>query len=317
MIATEGLARWLADDAAQAASRDAAQALRRDWATHPAVAGLRARLAAADGPAARMAAVEPLLADLQWARDAVAMLARAMAADPFFEPPFRPIEGRAHNGLFLIEEPGVALALTAIPLVRLAALKTADLGRRAIGFSGDTTMLRVIEPGGATISLWSADPAGPDFDPATAQPCRRDGEVALSAGQRLTIDGTCRSYVIESASSDILLLQATVRGAGGPLLVEYDAVTHRFLSMNATDNAASRTLLIQSLLVAQGRRDAVPVLAAQAEDDRFFVRWQAVRALAALDPAAAAPLIDRMAERDPQPDVRRAAAATREHLCRA
>lgn len=315
MIAGPALQAWFDDPAAQQASHERTRAFGAAWKADPLRVALAERMSAATSAAERIAAIEPLLAEPGWAQALIGRLAAEMAADPLFEPPFRGLDGKAHDGLYLIEEPGAAVALTTISAVRLAALKTAALGPRAIAFSGETTLIRVIEPGDAVISLWSAEPAGADFDPATAPPCLPDGQVALTAGMRLEIDGTRRSYVIERASREVVLLQATVRGGGGPLLVEYSAETHRFLSMSATDGAASRSQLMAALLVAMRRRDAAPLLAAQAEDPRFFVRWQAARAMAALDPAAATPTLRRMADSDPQPAVRRAAAATLALLC--
>ena len=65
-----------------------------------------------------------------------------------------------------------------------------------------------------------------------------------------------------------------------------------------------------SLLRTMDRVDAVPVMIDMLANPHFYARWQAMRELLALDAEAALPHLSILAECDPHPEVRTAAAAT-------
>jgi hypothetical protein len=282
------------------------------WRAHPAPTRLRARLdrAAVTDVAATLDAVREMFADAGWPGELVAALTRRMAGDTLFEPPFRVVESDANQGLLIVDDPRVMITLSRISLERLALGKIAARGPRVIGFSGQYTLMRVVRAGGAVLRLWDAAPAGEDFDPISAPPCRPAGEMALADGMTLLIDGRSRSYAIERAAGDVVLIQAAIHAARGPLLIEYDAATLAFAAASAVDGATSRMQLMSAFLAATGREDAREAITGLLDDNRFFVRWQAMRALVSIDPEGAAARLETMARTDRHPAVRTAAGRT-------
>jgi hypothetical protein len=293
--------------------RAAVRDFTRWWKAHPATGGLRARLDALSGDVdgqALIDAARPLLADVGWASDAIAVLARAAAADPWFEPPWRALDHAKQRGLVFYNDRRLRISAQAVPLESLAAYKASALGRRSVGFTGALTLFRVVRAAGAVLDLWEADPAGQDFAAAHAGQCRPGRRLVLEDGMIFAIDGRREAWTIARQHSDLVLLQATARLTDAPLAIEYDAETGAFLSAGATDGAIARLQMMATLLRLMHRTDAAPAIAALAEDGPFFLRWHMARELVAIDRATAAPLLERMAAADPHAEIRAAAGKT-------
>jgi hypothetical protein len=280
---------------------------------HPAIAGLRARIGVlpgeADGPAS-IEAARPLIEDARWAEEAIAELARAASADPWFEPPLRALDHDKQRGLIFHDDGRLRISVQAVPLESIAAYKAAALGRRSVGFTGALTLFRVVRAAGTVLDLWQADPAGKDFAAARAGRCRPAGQLALQDGMIFTIDGRREAWTIARQQGDMLLVQATARLNDAPLAIEYDAGTGAFLSASATDGAIARLQLMATLLRLMRRADAAPAIAALAEEGPFFLRWHMARELVAIDRATAGPVLRRMAAGDPHAEIRAAANRT-------
>ena len=288
------------------------RAFARWWSGHPACTGLRDRLAGVDVPgAARLiAAALPLIEDIAWIEELVARAARGAAADPWFEPPLRALDHTRQLGLVLFDDRRLRISVHALPLEAVAAHKAAVLGPRSVVFTGTQTLTRIVRSAGAEIDLWHADPAGSDFAAARAGRCRPAGRLVLHDGQMLAIDGAQEAWTIARQRGDVLIVQATARDVDAPLAVEYDAATGGFLAASAIDGSVARLQLMATLLRLMDRRDAAGALAEAAKESPFFLRWHLARELVALDAAAAAPLLRRLATEDDHPEVRRAASRT-------
>ena len=248
-----------------------------------------------------------LLCQDGWTEALLARISTEMRADPYFEPPFIALQNDVQTGLVLLDDRRVGISLGVAPLDRLAARKLGPRGRTAIAFSGHASVIRVLRGGGARLSFWDAPAPGMDFT-GTGR-CTFAGEHVLTDGELLRIDGRTRSFVIERASGDVVLLQATIRTGAAPFLVEYDSATLDCIAIGAADEQASRIQMLASLIGALGRRDAGPALAQAAASPHGFVRWHAMREWLALDAAAALPALATMAADDPHPQVRDTARA--------
>jgi HEAT repeat protein len=121
------------------------------------------------------------------------------------------------------------------------------------------------------------------------------------------MDGRRESFVIEHLYSDMLCLQASVQVEAAPLAVDYDSRTLRYLGAASTDEAASRTQMMVTLLRLLDRADAMPVIEQALASPHFYTRWHVMREMLALDADAALPSLRRMARQDPHPEVRFAA----------
>ena len=237
-------------------------------------------------------------------------MARLLRREPLFEPPFRPVQHETQQGLALIDHPLLRMTVQLLPADAIARRKTADLGRRAIGFTGQHSLLRFHRAAGVELDLWDAEPARDDFSAVSPGRCRPAGRLAISDGTILRVDGSRRAWTFARVPEDILLVHAVARTGGAPFTTEFDATDGTFLVANEADVAGSRMQLMAAALGRMGRRDALPVLAAVARDAPFALRWQIAREMTALDPVAALPTIRRMADADPHREVRLAARAT-------
>jgi hypothetical protein len=133
---------------------------------------------------------------------------------------------------------------------------------------------------------------------------------AIHDGEEMVVDGRHQSFIIDHASSDMILLQALVRVGAAPVAIEYDSKTMSFIGASSTDEVSSRVQMMVSLLRTMGREDAVPLIVAALDSPHFYARWHIMRELLALDADAALPHLRRMAESDPHPEVRATAQQT-------
>lgn len=312
MIVSEALGAWLEDKAGRAATAAAMRGQAEAIAASPAFVELRQALppAAERGAAAVLAAARRLIED-----DAAvaALLDRAIsaaAADPFCRPPLRAFRNEVQDGLLLFSDPVLTVQLAVMSADALVIERASSGGPAAISFSGERSLFRFVKGGGALLSVWSAPCIGPGFTAAAAGRCHRRELRALADGDVIEFDGRCESFVIDSAKSDVVYLCATTPLEAGPVGIDYDPLTLEPVAASSTDDAGSRIQMMLSLLRVMGRRDAAPLFDELLNAPHFHARWQAMRELLALDAELAWPGLRRMAELDPHPEVRSAAAAT-------
>ena len=248
------------------------------------------------------AAAEAVLAETDWAA-LLAPLVEALAADPFFEPPFRSSRDAVRTGMVLVEAPRASISLSLLDGPALPRPAT-------IIFPGYTTVTRWLKAGGATLRRWETEQLTPDFSAATAVPCRPLPPLALTAGAIRRCDGRSQAQLLSDADGPILQLVATIRDGAAPLLREHRIADGALVRLVSADEAASRTEMLLGFLRRSGRTDAGPRFEAATRDPAFHTRWTAMREWLGLDARAALPRLAEMAANDPHSEVRAAAAAT-------
>lgn len=311
MIVGKDLEIWLGDRPSQRRTRAAVDAFARAWNDGPAHRAFGAALAGLDVPAAEdvAAVVENLLADDFWVDFLVDGLVEALGEDPYFDPPFAHLNSDIHNGLVVYEDDYVSIAAGVTSAHQLAAKKNAKGGARSIAFSGQLTLFKFVRAGGALLSFWEAPAITEAFSAPKAGRCARAGERKLRDGEMVVVDGRRQAFVIEHATANMVVLQATVKPGRAPLAVEYDSETLGFVGCSAADDTASRIQMIATLLRKLDCAAAFPAIAAFLDHPNFFVRWHIMRELLGLDARAALPNLREMAAHDPHPETRRAATA--------
>jgi hypothetical protein len=312
MIAGEALAAWLADPGAHRRSYRGVEDCARKWSRHPlmteterALVGLEER-----SPEAVLAVARAFIDRTDDVDALMGELLSSSGGDPFFRPPFQPMSSDIHNAFLLYHHPDLSIALGATGVDMLAAKKAGPRGATSIGFTGVTTLFRYLRAGGATISFWEAPPITALFDAAQAGNARLVDRRRIEDGEEIVIDGRHQSFIIDHATSDMIFFQALVRVDAAPVAVEYDSRTLAFIGASSTDETSSRVQMMVSLLRTMDREDAVPLIVEALDSPHFYTRWHIMRELLALDAEAALPHLRRMAESDPHPEVRAAAAQT-------
>jgi hypothetical protein len=312
MIIDRELAAWLADPARKLASATTADLTARAWAGHELVQGLRRELEAIEPKTAEavLAAAERFMNQEEQIAGFVRDLVAKSVADPFFQPAFLTLAGDISTGLVLYADRNVFISLAVAGVDALAAKKSGNRGPSSIAFTGLPTLFHVVKSGGATLSFWEAPRIGADFVGDRTGRCRMTEMRRIEDGERILIDGWTQSFVIEHATSDIILLQAAVHAECAPLALEYDSKTCEFIGASSTDEGSSRIEMMVSLMRAMDHKEAGPLLEELLESPHFFTRWYVMREYLGLDAEAALPSLRRLAGGDPHPHVRAAAQQT-------
>ena len=305
------LAAWLVDPGRQASGSKTAARLAQGWIEHPSVEALKRDLQAMETKTAQgvLAAAEAFMdrADLG---ALIRELIAPAAENPFFRPYFLVLATDIADGLVLYADPHVMISLGVTSADALAAKKSGKRGPTSIAFTGLTTVFRFLKAGGATLSFWEAPEIKADFIGEEGGHCRMTDRRRIEDGESVRLDGRTQSFVIEHATSDIVILQAAVQSESAPLTVEYDSESLAMVGAASTDEASSRVQMMVSLLRVMGRTDAAPLVARLIERSPFYTRWYLMRELLALDAEAALPVLEAMGSADPHPEVRAAAAET-------
>jgi hypothetical protein len=275
------------------------------WRDATPLGALARALDALDRPSAAAVAalVRPLIEDASWITGVVAALIAEVTRDPLFDPPLRPVRSDVQAGLTLYAGRHVAIVLGVGALDRLAAKKRRG-GGGAIGFSGCAALVRALDGGDATVSLWR----GGWRDGAPMERCVPAGRRRLGNGDLLLLDRNT-SYLVEHAQRDIVLLHATILADVAPTACEYDRGTSMLRATSAASDRASRTEMLAALLGAIGRYDTAAFDAATRAPEAH-VRWHAMRIWLAGDGDAAVARIAEIAARDPDAALRALATET-------
>jgi hypothetical protein len=312
MIAGDELALWLSDKRRQAETLAEIKAGGIRFRESAAMAELQRTLdrPAEGGAPAILAAAERFVDRLDDIEAQLRTMIRAALANPFYRPSLKLVTSPVHLGLLLLDHPSLSVLLAVTPPDALAAKRTGREGPASITFTGRRSLFKFVKGGGATLSFWEAPQIGEGFTASAGGRCRPVGRRTIEDGETIWLDGRRESFIIDHASSDIVYLQAVTPVGGAPLSVEYDADTLSFAGASSSDEINSRVQMVVSLLRLLDRADAAPVLRSAIADSPFFVRWHIMREFLALDAELAHSTLCAMAEADPHPEVRAAAAAT-------
>lgn len=285
--------------AAITASREPSRAAVARWHASPAYRTLDASFA--DCPPEAEAVAERaarLLVDGPWLAPLLEPLVRALADDPFFEPPFKVNRDALRIGAALYDAPLVSLTASVTDAAALASRPPPG----TIVFSGRLAVTRVVKAGGARWRRWSAEASAPCFVEMAG--------IELEPGCVRRVDGRREAELVEGAESDVVTLVATVRPGADPLMREYDIATGRLSRVASADDRPSRAEMLLTFLRLSGRADAGSCFEEATRDSAFQLRWAAMREWLALDLAAALPRLAQMAAADPHAEVRAAAILT-------
>jgi hypothetical protein len=312
MIVGDALEAWLEDKAARAATAAAMRAQADSIAAIPAFARLKQALkpAAELGASAVLALARSLIEDDSAIAALLGSAISAARKDPFCRPPLRASRNEVQDGLVLFSAPELTVQIAVMSADALAVKRASSEGPPAIPFTGQRSLFRFLKAGEASLSVWTAPFIGPDFSAAAGGRCRFRERLAPAEGETIEFDGRFETFIVDSAASDLVYLFASTPLEAGPVGVDYDPNTLQPVAASSTDDAGSRTQMMLALLRTIGRSDAAPLLAGLLGVRNFHSRWQAMRELIALDAETALPHLGRMAELDPHPEVRSAAAAT-------
>lgn len=258
-----------------------------------------------------LAKVETIMRDLlsedtSWIERWIDDLAASAVKEPLAILPLINFGSSQRAGMQLLRHRLVRLSLTVLPREQLIARKQAG-GPRSVIFPGTVSIQRFIRSGGATLSLWQAPRADDEFCIDGPARCRIVGERKLEDGATLRMDGRYETYSIASADSTIMVVQAEILTGRSGLLIEYDDQSRTPIAASSTDDGSSRSQMLLTFLRSQGRSRDRKIIAKFSEDERFFVRWHAVREWLLADPEAALPQLRRMSTSDPHPDIRETA----------
>lgn len=302
-----------ADVARRLAIRRAVADLDAAWsAADSAPDGLVTAIAALTAAPADVAIARllPWLSDTGWLRGRLDQALALLTADPFTRPPLRMVGGGdgGPGGLVLADRGAIRLTLQLRPFTaNSAAPGTAVFvpGRAAI---------HVLGCGGAqlrahAVAVSAAEEAG-TFTAKDAAPCQTQPSRPLCAGETLILDTARQSFTLHGAHRDILYLELTVQPPSRLPIRVYDIEGGRLTHVSASRRDSSFRQMALALLRQLGRTDAARLFVAETASEDFAARWNAMRELVALDPAAGLPHLGAMAASDPHPEVRRAAAAT-------
>jgi hypothetical protein len=312
MIAGEELGAWLGDREAQGVTSENMETVARQLRRLPCLERLydaldRARNEEAD---AVLALAEAFVSTPGAIAEVLGVLVAAAAADPYFRPHLGVASSEVHEGLLLVEHPALSLTLGVMSADAIAAKRAERRGGASLVFTGRRTVFHFLKSGAATLSLWAAPGIGPSFTARDSGRCRFVERLRIEDGQKVDIDGARCAFIVEETERDIVFVCAESSAGTGPLAVEYDWRTRRFVGASSTDEASSRTQLMLTLLRVMDRRDAAPLFGEMLRSEHFYARWQAMREFLALDAGAALPHLRDMAAADPHGEVRQAAAST-------
>lgn len=312
MIAGQELSAWLGDRKAQGDTARTAEAAARRLRHLPCLERLHGELEEArhKGADSVLALAEAFVSTPGAIAEVLGMLIVAAADDFYFRPHLGVASSEVHSGLLLVEHPALNLTLGTMSADAIAAKRAERKGGASLVFTGRRMVFHFIKSGGATLSLWTAPGIGPGFTAGESGRCRFAGRLRIEDGQKVDVDGQSCAFIVEEAERDIVFVCAETPLGAGPLSVEYDWGTRRFVGASSTDEASSRTQMMLALLRIMDRRDALPLFREMLRSEHFYARWQAMREFLALDAGAALPHLREMAAADPHGEVRQAAGQT-------
>ncbi|MBL0916824.1 MAG: HEAT repeat domain-containing protein, partial [Sphingopyxis sp.] len=148
------------------------------------------------------------------------------------------------------------------------------------------------------------------FRAATAAPCHSSAPRPIVAGEIWTLDTAAEAFTLAGGSGDVLLLEIAVQPPSPLPTRTYDLASGGLVRASASRRDSSVRQMALALLRTFGRTDAASLFAAETQAEDFAARWSAMREFVALDAQAAHPYLARMADTDPHPEIRHAAAAT-------
>ena len=310
MIPGKALAEWLENRREQALTNTAREECRRELAGLEPIARLNREIDAApeDDAEALLACGRRFLEEPDSVGSCLDLLNSFARRDFFFRPPLPSLSGEVHTGLLLLDRPKLTMLLAVASPDALATKRKIRRGRASIAFPGALSVYKFVKAGGATLSFWET--SGPAWEGRDR--CRFVERRPIGDGEILELDGRYQGFVVDHAEGDMVYIHSSTPAGAAPLVAEYDSGSLEFIGGSSADEANSRTLMMLSLLRLMNRTDSASLFREALGSSHFYARWHAMREYLALDMGLALPHLRKMAEADPHPEVRVAAARTLE-----
>ncbi|MFP7722614.1 HEAT repeat domain-containing protein [Lysobacter sp. A3-1-A15] len=225
------------------------------------------------------------------------------------------IDNEAMTGLQFIDTDHFAVATVVADPTSVAFKKHRNRSKpSSIMMTPKDLLVRFIKGGNAVVTVYTCD-AITDESPATPDTsCRVLRTFRVEDGDELVLRAGRDSFTFESAETVVCFAQAYAKQSTASVMPEFDSATHRLIGLSATNDKASRIQMMATILRLFEHGDAFEACLPFAGHTDYFVRWYVMRELLAIDADRAWPLVEKMAEQDPHPDVRRTARRTLEHF---
>lgn len=310
MIPGKALAEWLENRREQVLTNAAREECRREFSRLEPIVRLNRELDSAPAGEAEaiLACGRRFLEDPDAIRRCLDLLNSFAKRDFFFRPPLPNLSGEVHTGLLLLDRAQLTMLLAVASPDALATKRKIRRGPASIAFAGARSVYKFVKSGGATLSFWET----PGLAWEGRGRCRLVERRPIADGELLELDGRYQGFVVDHAEGDMVYIHTSTPVGAAPLVSEYDSATFEFVGGSSADEASSRTLMMLSLLRLMDRGDAASLFREALGSSHFYARWHAMREYLALDLGLALPHLRKMAEADPHPEVRVAAARTLE-----
>lgn len=177
-----------------------------------------------------------------------------------------------------------------------------------IGFADGWTAIRFLVAPDATIQRHVLDRTDDGWRAFAQAP-----EV-VATDRVLRFSNAREATRLVHVGADVIMARLLVRDPGEEVAYECDARTGAVLRVRQAQSHLGRTQMIVSLLRSLGRRDAVPVIAEAMADWPAHLRWHGAREALAMDSLAGFKLLEALAARDPDLQLRALARQTRDDL---
>lgn len=310
MIPGKALAEWLENRREQVLTNAAREECRREFSRLDPIVRLNRELDSAPAGEAEaiLACGRRFLEDPDAIRRCLDLLNSFAKRDFFFRPPLPNLSGEVHTGLLLLDRAQLTMLLAVASPDALATKRKIRRGPASIAFAGARSVYKFVKSGGATLSFWET----PGLAWEGRGRCRLVERRPIADGELLELDGRYQGFVVDHAEGDMVYIHTSTPVDAAPLVAEYDSATFEFVGGSSADEASSRILMMLSLLRLMNRGDAASLFREALGSSHFYARWHAMREYLALDLGLALPHLRKMAEADPHPEVRVAAARTLE-----
>lgn len=275
----------------------------QDWRAGEQGAALLALLRNLDGanPEKIEAALAPLLQHPDWLFDLVARSMQALAADPMYQPPLRVIRSDVMTGMIVVDTGYIAIAPLIIDAAKLHEhqLRT----NQTVSFAGGHSITYIMRSGGARVTFYEQQHGQHALITGTPKRPLRDGELILC-------DDTVESLMLHPGDTDLAMIRVYIRTLKTAPVNEFSASTGQLVRRASNNDAGSRAQMMLTMLRTSGHPDAGAACALMLQSSDSDTRWHAMREYLGSDASTALPMLQQLADHDPDAAVREAAIQT-------
>lgn len=213
------------------------------------------------------------------------------------------------QSVVLLDHGGVHLSLAIVTASGWQAQSEATWEEGGIvGFADGWTWIRFLDAPDVLLQQFVLDGEGEGQRAVAEYPVR------VTTGDTLRLANACESFRFTYVGADIVMLRMLVRDPDAREATECDARSGAVLRRRQAQSHDGRTQMLVSLLRSLGRKDAVPVIAANHRHWPDHLRWHGVREALATDTVEGFRLLQALAAGDPDDGLRAQAKRVRDDL---